>query len=131
MTEPGWEPGGAPPPGGVSDAIGSELLFENEAVRVWVMDLEPGQAAPQHRHRLDYLFVYTTPSRIKLVQDGEESVEEFEDGFARFVKVDDPLEHHIVNVSDQPHRQVLVELKRGGARGESGTNGRARPAEDA
>jgi hypothetical protein len=128
VIEPGWEPGGPPPPGGVSSAIGSELLFENEAVRVWVMDLQPGQAAPEHRHELDYLFVYTTPSRIKLVQGGEEGVEEFDDGFARFVRVDEPLQHHIENVSDQPHRQVLVELKRDGARGESGTNGRARPA---
>lgn len=129
MIEPGWEPGGPPPPSAVSGAIGSELLFENEAVRVWVMDLEPGQAAPEHRHELDYLFVYTTPSRIKLVQDGEDQgVEEFDDGFARFVRVDEPLQHHIENISDQPHRQVLVELKRDGARGESGTNGRARPA---
>jgi hypothetical protein len=129
MTEPGWGPGD-PPLDEVSSAIGSELLYENDAVRVWVMDLAPGQAAPEHRHELDYLFVYTGPSRIKLFQGGETSTEEFDDGFARFVRVDDPLQHHIQNVSDQPHRQVLVEFKRDGGRGESGTNGRARLVEE-
>jgi enamine deaminase RidA (YjgF/YER057c/UK114 family)/quercetin dioxygenase-like cupin family protein len=127
MTEPGWGPGEALPAGEISDAIGSELLYENEAVRVWVMDLVPGQAAPRHRHRLDYLFVYTTPSRIKLCQDGQpDVVEEFQDGFTRFVSVDEPIVHHIENVASHPHRQVLVELKRDGGRGAAGTNGRAR-----
>lgn len=125
MTEPGWGPGD-PPLDEVSPAVGSELLYENDAVRVWFMDLAPGQSAPVHRHELDYLFVYTTPSRIKLFQGGEEGTEEFDDGFTRFITVDEPLEHHIQNVADVPHRQVLVELKRDGSRGESGTNGRSR-----
>ena len=66
---------------------------------------------------------------IRLVQPGQtDVVEQFDDGFARFVQVDDPIVHHIQNVSDHPHRQVLVELKREGARGASGTNGRGRVA---
>jgi hypothetical protein len=91
------------------------------------MDLAPGQAAPEHRHELDYLFVYTGPSRIKLVQPGRpDLVEEFDDLFARFVRVDGPLTHHIENAADEPHRQILVELKRTGERGTSATNGRSR-----
>src|SRR6185437_3596043 len=73
------------------------------------------------------VFVYATPSRIKLVgDDGTEVVEEFDEGFVRFVEIDDPATHKIENVSEQPHRQFLVELKPGRQRGKAGTNGRSR-----
>jgi quercetin dioxygenase-like cupin family protein len=112
-----------------SDQVATELLYENEAVRVWIMDLAPGQESPYHRHRSDYLFVYTTPSLIELRIEGQAwRTEQFDDGYAQYVNVGAGVAHQIKNVSDTPHRQVLIELKQSTREGQSGDNGRKRPA---
>jgi len=33
----------------ISTNIGTELLFENERIRVWSMVLQPGEESPLHR----------------------------------------------------------------------------------
>ncbi len=47
-----------------SPSVGTELLFENEVVRVWSMELAPGQQSPYHEHTLDYVYAYVTPSKL-------------------------------------------------------------------
>jgi len=38
--------------------VGTTLVLENDRVRVWEMDLEPGaKSAALHRHDLDYVIV--------------------------------------------------------------------------
>lgn len=37
--------------------VGTELAFEDERVRIWRIDLQPGQEAPVHTHQLDYTSV--------------------------------------------------------------------------
>src|ERR687884_144202 len=93
--------------------IGTELLFENEAVRVWSMELAPGEDSPYHVHKLDYLFVYTTPSKIGFVEPSgaQGETREYGDGFVNYLTVGDGLTHQIRNVADIPHRQILVEFK--------------------
>jgi hypothetical protein len=97
----------------VTTTIGTELLFENEQVRVWQMVLAPGEASPLHRHEHDYLFVYTTPSRITLFQESvEQGTSEYDDGYVRYISVGDGLPpHQIRNDAGETHRQILVELK--------------------
>ena len=58
----------------ISSDIGTELLFENDRIRVWSMVLQPGEESPLHRHDGDYVFVYTTPSRITAFREGQEPV---------------------------------------------------------
>jgi len=109
-----------------STNVGTELLFENDVVRVWSLELAPGEQSPFHRHDLDYVYAYVTPS--KLAYMGEpgrvERVHEYGDGYVRFTSVGDGIQHQIRNVSDTVHRQVLVELK--GSHGQAPTtdNGR-------
>ena len=43
----------------ISKDVGTELLFENDRVKVWSMALEPGETSPYHQHDNDYVFVYT------------------------------------------------------------------------
>jgi hypothetical protein len=112
-----------------SSSVGTELVFENEAVRVWIMDLQPGDESPYHQHLLDYVIVYTTPSRIEAHIPGDPvRVDEFDDGYVAYVNVGDGIEHHIRNVSTDFHRQVIVELKQSTREAKSETNGRVRPA---
>ena len=37
--------------------IATKLLFENDRVRVWEMQLEPGQRSDVHEHELDYIMI--------------------------------------------------------------------------
>ncbi len=112
-----------------SDRVGTEMIFENEAVRVWIMDLQPGEDSPYHRHLADYLIVYTTPSKIRAhLHDQPERTDVFDDGYVAYTNVGDGIQHSITNVASEPHRQVIVELKQSTRQASSATNGRVRPA---
>lgn len=44
--------------------VATDLRFENEHVRVWEMDLAPGQMCGLHRHALDYVLYILEGGRI-------------------------------------------------------------------
>jgi hypothetical protein len=44
--------------------VATRLLFENDRVRVWEMDLAPGERSAMHRHDLDYVLVQLEGDRI-------------------------------------------------------------------
>jgi predicted metal-dependent enzyme (double-stranded beta helix superfamily) len=112
-----------------SDRVGTELVFENEAVRVWIMDLKPGEDSPFHKHVADYVIIYTTPSKIQVHIPGEpERTDVFDDGYVAYTNVGDGIMHSITNVASESHRQVIVELKQSTRQASSATNGRVRPA---
>jgi len=95
----------------ISKDVGTELLFENDRVRVWSMELGPGESSPYHHHEYDYVFIYTTPSTIKSNRPGEsDTVREFRDGYVQYTEVGAGIEHSITNVSDARHHQIIVEL---------------------
>lgn len=97
----------------ISTNVGTELLFENDRVRVWSMALEPGESSPLHCHEHDYLYVYTTPdNEIRLEREGEAPmVQCYDEHFVQFSTVGSGLVHRITNVGKVRHHQVLVELK--------------------
>ena len=98
----------------ISREVGTELLFENDRVKVWGMALEPGETSPYHQHDNDYVFIYTTPSRISSYRQGVEGqVTEFEEGYVQYTEVGGGIQHSITNVSDIRHHQILVEMKGG------------------
>src|SRR5260370_31771724 len=95
----------------ISTDIGTELLFENERIRVWQMALQPGEESPHHRHEADYVFVYTTPSRITAFLEGQEpSTSAFDDGFVQYTEVGPGSTHPILNAAPVAHRQLLLEI---------------------
>ena len=113
-----------------ADQIGTELLFENDRVRVWSLTLAPGEASPRHRHLGDYLFVHVTPGRIEAHEgDGAPELSECDTGFVQFTEVGSGIEHYIVNRGAETLREVLVELKgpsQATTPQEPQTNGRSR-----
>ena len=119
-----------PMPDGLTTNIGTELLFENDRIRVWDMTLQPGQESPLHVHEGDYVFVYVTPSRLSaFIEDKPPFTGEFDDGFVQYTEVGGGIWHKIRNDSDEVHRQILVEFKgasRSGAPRAPETNGRMR-----
>jgi uncharacterized cupin superfamily protein len=96
----------------VSEQVGSEVLFENDRIRVWDLTLQPGEASARHRHVRDYVFMHVTPGRIEVHQEGEKpSVEECEAGYVEYTEVGSGIVHHLVNVGNEVLRELLVEFK--------------------
>ena len=94
--------------------IGTELLFENDRVRVWDLRLKPGESTGFHRHDNDYLYVVIGGGKLKAVHaDGSDWYEvEMEDGEVRFREVESEDVHDAQNVGDSEWRNIIVEFKR-------------------
>ena len=84
----------------VTGNIGTALLFENEALRVWEMVLEPGESSQLHRHDSDYVFVYVTPDNrlVAHLQNGESFAGEYDDGY---------VQYNVVGATDKKGEQVV------------------------
>jgi hypothetical protein len=44
--------------------VANRILFENDRVRIWEMDLAPGESSDVHEHALDYILVQVAGDRI-------------------------------------------------------------------
>jgi hypothetical protein len=93
-------------------AVGTEILFENEVVRVWEMVLGPGETCAPHRHVHDHLLIYAEPATIRSHLDGRDVIQHVEDGLVSYRAVgrDGLPPHSITNASDRPSRHFIVEL---------------------
>ena len=49
--------------------VGTKLLFENDAVRVWEMDLAPGESSAVHKHDHDYILVILEGDKIAAIPE--------------------------------------------------------------
>ncbi len=99
----------------VKDEIGTEVLFENDQIKIWDLQLAPGEAHGMHRHTNDYVLVFIGENRIRGVnQDGTTRFEQdMHDGdtFHRVLDADEDI-HDAVNVGTGPSRNIIIELKK-------------------
>jgi quercetin dioxygenase-like cupin family protein len=94
--------------------VGTELLLENERVRVWEIRLEPGERLPVHRHVLDYFWVAVTPGHyLQRNEDGTTYEDPYDAGLTKFFTVDEGeyALHDLENVGDSEMVFTTVELK--------------------
>jgi beta-alanine degradation protein BauB len=96
--------------------VATRLLFENERVRIWEMDLAPGARSATHRHDLDYVLVQIDGDRIAAMPEPDtggafrDYVEgAVEPGKTRYI-------HRggietAINVGARRYREILIELK--------------------
>ena len=90
-------------------AVGSYVLVENEHVRVWQNDLEPGESSDWHLHTTNYLFIATEHGDLKIeFEDGKSHVTELEVGQVTIGEKDSI--HQLSNVGDKRYTSVIVEL---------------------
>jgi hypothetical protein len=97
-------------------AVATRLLFENERVRIWEMDLAPGARSDTHRHDVDYVLVQIEGDRIGAIPEPDtggafrDYVEgEVAPGKARYI-ARGGIET-AVNVGRRRYREILIELK--------------------
>ena len=75
--------------------VATKHLFENDKVRVWEMELDPGQSSDVHEHKLDYLLIQlegdVAPGNVIFIERG--GIETAK------------------NTGQRRYREILVELK--------------------
>ena len=98
----------------ISSEVGTRLLFENERVRVWDLQLAPGQSTGMHRHVHDYLYVVIGDGQLQAA-DAEGTrgkARNRQDGEVVFNALDgEDAVHEALNVGVGPWRNIIVELK--------------------
>lgn len=90
--------------------VATEVLFENDHVKVWEMLLEPGESSDLHRHDYEYFLV---------VLEGESIDADFAGGKSIHIPVEKGKVIYVppgntetaVNRSAVRYREILVELK--------------------
>jgi quercetin dioxygenase-like cupin family protein len=90
--------------------VANRLLFENELVRVWEMNLAPGERSDRHRHELPYLLCILEGTRVDAEVEGRGLVEiPVQPGSVFFVPPG--ATETAVNNSADHFREILIELK--------------------
>jgi hypothetical protein len=96
--------------------IGTKVVFENDQVRVWTLELEPGESSAVHRHDLDHLLIQVQGDRVA-VDPEPDTQGPYRDYFEGEVvpgvvlHVDRGGIETARNVGDKPYLEVIVELK--------------------
>ncbi|WP_210319107.1 cupin domain-containing protein [Devosia faecipullorum] len=90
--------------------IGDTIIFENDIVRVWRLDLDPGEIQAWHRHDLPYLVVpLTDGDNVMRFADGRERPTSEAPGDVLWREPGTP--HELENVGTARYSNILVELK--------------------
>ena len=98
------------PPDTSLGPIGNRILFENDRVRVWSVELAPGERQAWHRHDLPYLIVPLTEGKnVMTFADGR--VRETAETPGAALWREPGIPHELENVGDWPYRNVLIEVK--------------------
>ncbi|GAC1542948.1 MAG: hypothetical protein NVS2B7_16380 [Herpetosiphon sp.] len=99
-----------------TEQVGTQLLFENEGVRVWDLALHPGESLAKHIHRRDYFFVVESGGLIRFADpDHPEDYRDvqFEDDQVVWVAVgpEGKVDNRLTNIGAKRHRNYVVEFK--------------------
>lgn len=91
--------------------IATRSLFENQEVRVWEMDVAPGDTFGLHHHTNDYVLYITSGANLK-VDDKNVGSYDFiaHDRSVYYIKAGGTESFR--NVSETPFREALIEIKR-------------------
>jgi beta-alanine degradation protein BauB len=93
--------------------IGTELLFENQKIRVWQMLLAPGESSPLHRHLHDYVWVDLTPTSTETLGPFSPTLLTHHDGFVQYNVVGRggrTYDSGIKNAGTTTVRQIVIEF---------------------
>jgi len=97
--------------------VATRVLFENERVRVWEMDLAPGESSAVHEHTLDYLLIQLEGDRIAGIFEDDTNgayppgTVEGEVAPGNVIYIEKGGIETAKNTGTQRYREILVELK--------------------
>jgi quercetin dioxygenase-like cupin family protein len=91
--------------------IATRSLFENQEVRVWEMDVAPGETFGLHHHTNDYVLYITGGAHLK-VDDKDAGTYDFIGHERSVFYIKAGGTESFRNVSATPFREALIEIKR-------------------
>lgn len=91
--------------------IGTEIVFENDQVRVWAMNVPVGGRKAWHHHQLDYVIVSVSGGNIELESVDGKVVHPPTETPGDVLWRDAGEKHELRNLGDQTYRNILIELK--------------------
>lgn len=93
------------------DQIGTAIIFEDEHIRVWLLDLPPHGASEWHDHHNPYRYVVTRPGLVATeYEDGHRELQDDVVSDTRFQSAD--ARHRLVNLSNSTYQNVVIEFLR-------------------
>ncbi len=90
--------------------IATEVLFENDRVKIWNLIVEPGEASDWHLHGRDYVTVVVESGTLD-AEYGDGTSRESTNFVGDFTYHDSHQIHRVVNNSNTRYKNVLIELK--------------------
>lgn len=91
--------------------IATRSLFENQDVRVWEMDVEPGGTCGLHHHSNDYVLYITSGADLR-VDDKDAGLYDFPAHERSVYYIKAGGTESFRNLSSTPFREALIEIKR-------------------
>ena len=92
--------------------LGTRVLVENNTVRVWHLELQPGETSPLHTHMNPYLFVVleAAPCRTRFA-DGTSVDDDDRGGKTVWVGLrDNTRTHTLTNIGSARYTNRVIEL---------------------
>jgi len=83
--------------------VGSRIVSESDRVRVWLIELQPGERLPFHTHVQDYFWTATTPGRARSrYSDGRVAEVTYDLGDTRHFHFEagESMTHDLENIGD-------------------------------
>ena len=94
--------------------VANTLLYEDAHVRVWEMNLEPGEHTDLHHHAVDYILVIDSGDLVAGIPPLESGVDPFVGKIppnGNTVRVPAGGTEWALNVGDETYHEILIELK--------------------
>lgn len=91
--------------------IGTEVLFENDRVRIWDFVVEPGESKGWHRHELPYVIVPMTDGEIEIESAITGEIVSPPTRTGETIWKDAGEVHDLRNIGSATYRNIIIELK--------------------
>jgi hypothetical protein len=96
--------------------VASRIVLENDRVRIWEMNLAPGESSDVHEHTLDYILVQVAGDRIAGVPEPDtkgpyKDYIEADVVPGNVIYVEKGGIETAKNVGQQRYHEILIELK--------------------
>lgn len=95
--------------------VGSQILFEDDNVRIWELKLAPGEASDLHRHAYDYYLVIMAGDLVAGIPPKSTGMEPFVGvvpANGNTVPVPKGGFEWALNVGTKTYHEILIELKK-------------------
>ena len=100
----------------VLGGIATRLLMENDRVKIWEMDLAPGEESAVHEHTMDYILVLLEGDRIAGVPEHDSA-----GPYNEYIEAEvEPGNYYYIekggietarNIGQKRYREIAIELK--------------------